>query len=60
MAEKPRIITPFDKDYVSQLKPIKQAVHGGKGWSTQQGLRLSRENRILQNPHGGAYTRAKK
>lgn len=58
---KPRIPTPFDKDYVPQLPSLgKPARNGGKGWMTQQALRLKAQKRILEDRHGGAYTRAKK
>lgn len=60
MTDKPRIITPFDKDYERQVTLPPAARNGGKGWMTQQALQLKAQKRILEDRHGGAYTRAKK
>jgi hypothetical protein len=45
-------ITPFDPEYVPQLKVQQAPKPGGGGWKKQPGLVLSRK------PHGGAYARA--
>lgn len=47
-----RIITPFDRDYVAQVKITEAPKNGGAGWKNQPGLILSRK------PHSGAYARA--
>jgi hypothetical protein len=59
---KPRIITPFDPEYVAQVKikqPGRLPANPTKGWLGESTARLTREERILQHRHGGAYMRAK-